>query len=158
MAFSFSTSQLSKVMALGLLLMFFLFRCMVSPFNKVSLKKKGGGGAPGREKKHNPIFSVLAVPICGTKCFSFFSELKLGRAFEMQPALWKRFSSEILSTMRTTLGVLFSLLIEIRPISGASSRPYLMKKQWHINLYPFISLYAICYLPPHSGKPRDGEK
>lgn len=39
----------------------------------------------------------------------------------MQPVLWKRFSSEVLSTMRTTLGVLSILAIEIRPINCASS-------------------------------------
>lgn len=59
--------------------------------------------------------------------------------------------------MRTTLGVFFSYN-QNQAYQVCILVPYLIEKQSRINLYPFISLCTICYLLPHSGKPKDGEK
>lgn len=72
------------------------------------------------EKAHGPIFMEL-YPYGVQSEFFPPSGLKLGRAFEMQPVLWKRFSSEIWSPMRTILGVFFFPIIGIRATNCAWS-------------------------------------
>lgn len=89
MAFSFSSSQLSKVMALGLLLVFFFSDAYFLPLTRFFffffLKERewmrGGGGG---------IQSHFLSPFCVSgRNELFFPELELGRAFEIQPIFMK---------------------------------------------------------------------
>lgn len=94
----------------------FLFRCIVSSFNKV----KRGGGRGWRKKESNPIF-LVPVSYVAWSDFFFFPELELGKAFEIQPVFMKVIFLWDFAYNENNPGCIFFLIIEIRPISCASS-------------------------------------
>lgn len=131
----------------------FLFRCIVSSFNKV----KRGGGRGWRKKESNPIF-LVPVSYVAWSDFFFFSWTWIRKSIWDTACFYESDFPLRFCVQWEQPRVYFFSHNRNQAYQLCILMPYLIKKQLPINFHPFISLCPICFLLSRSDKPEDGEK